>query len=72
MTLGLYDGTNNFGIYTESNQIDISKLSYGTNVGTTRQVATVSSYINSGITTDPTKSGIIVEPDIEIKLVIKY
>lgn len=72
MTLGLTDGTNNFSIYTEGAQLDIGKNSYGQSVGSTRVASSVSNYINSGITTDPTKSGIETSITGVTKLKLRY
>jgi len=74
MTLGLTDGTNNMGLFqSDSSYRDLraGTPSYGTEVGDTNLN---SSGVNKtlGITTDPTKSGIIVEPDNNIKIIIKF
>lgn len=67
MTLGLTDGAINYGLNTWNAQYGnayIGKISaYGTNIGTNSGVfpAPEVSTVNktSGITTDPTKSGIV-------------
>lgn len=60
MTLGLTDGTNNYGSnHTSGNRaVALSTSSYGAIVGTTGSFSDGSSNVVIGITTDPTKSGI--------------
>lgn len=63
MTLGLTDGTNDRGLtsWVNNNTQLLSGLttSYGKNVGTTTgQNTQTSGYLATGVTTDPTKSGI--------------
>lgn len=62
MTLGLTDGTNNYGMQIEDSNINEALLisnQYGTNVGTASLNTTNTIRKTVGITTDPTKSGII-------------
>ncbi len=70
MSLGLTNGTNNAGLVIRYDNTDGSRLggnipSYGSSVGTT---ASNSGYTNElmslGITTDPTKSGIVANLDV--------
>ena len=74
ITLGLTNNTDNIGLIGSSNNgLYQYKNIYGENVGTTASGAGVSVNLKSlGLTTDSSKSGIIVEPDTDIKLVIKY
>ena len=61
MTLGLTDGTNNYGVSWQSNQprLDASTGAYGVNNGTNITYGTTASANTAlGVTTDPTKSGI--------------
>lgn len=60
MTLGLTDGTTNYGSnYTSGNRaVALSTSSYGAIVGTTGSFSDGSSNVVIGVTTDPTKSGI--------------
>ncbi len=66
MALGLTDGTNDRGLtsWVNNNTQLLSGLttSYGENVGTTTgQNTQTSGYLATGITTDPTKSGIVAD-----------
>ena len=66
MALGLTDGTNDRGLtsWVNNNTQLLSGLttSYGENVGaTTGQNTQTSGYLATGITTDPTKSGMIAD-----------
>lgn len=66
MTLGLTDGTNNFGLLTGGTAGDSSKTyylvnstdAYGGEIGGKGATKSPSTDIWSGVTTDPTKSGI--------------
>lgn len=61
MTLGLTDGTTNYGLNMEATQgygLDAKTGSYGTNIGTTATGDKPAALTTLGITTDPTKSGI--------------
>lgn len=63
MTLGLTDGTNNYGLATDtSNPLPFipKSGSYGTNVGSSPSGSGISGKA-IGITTDPTNSGIIAD-----------
>ena len=67
MTLGLTDGTENFGFVSLGQQWSASyqKSQYGSNVGTS--INTGEAFISNktvGITTDPTKSGIVANLDV--------
>lgn len=69
MTLGLTDGTNNAGLTSfnvQYGQYDgVNKNAYGTNVGTTGMSSSAQLALNTtqGITTDPTKSGMIAQQE---------
>ena len=74
MTLGLMVGsTSNLSGLSTNNTgaVDNHADSYGTYLGNIR-TGTAYNTQNIGVTTDSTKSGIIVEQDTDIKLVIKY
>ena len=61
MTLGLTDGTTNYGVSWQRNQprLDASTGAYGVNNGTNITYGTTTSANTAlGVTTDPTKSGI--------------
>lgn len=65
MTLGLTDGTNLFGL-TNANDTEVNNRlfqtgAYGVPVGSSGTTGIVSNALTYGITTDPTKSGIIAE-----------
>lgn len=68
MTLGVTDGTNNYGLYQNSTiGVSMNTNLYGTEAGTITG-STGNSGKNIGITTDPTKSGIeaqITQTEIE-------
>lgn len=65
MTLGLTDGAINGGMWNSSQfALDVSTSSYGTLVGTASQNAGFSSSKDVGITTDPSKSGMIVDKTV--------
>lgn len=77
MTLGMADGTNEFGLNL-SNLTNVPNVLFGRGsinvpigTGLTDYVATIRN-VQTGITTDPTKSGIICDNDLNIKYVIKY
>lgn len=66
ITLGLTNGTNNFGFqkWNSTGNFEPTVNAYNTNTGNTVSTAgtpTVSNYTTVGITTDSSKSGIIVE-----------
>jgi len=74
VSLGVTDGTVTQGLTGSSSwQLGSTTNAYGGSVGT---VYSSTTYMGNqkavGLTTDETKSGIIVEPDTNIKLVIKY
>ena len=74
MTLGLTDSTINYGLMSENNiGAGVLETAYGINVGVAAVGATA---VNKtlGITTDPTKSGVIstLTADENIKCIIKY
>lgn len=74
MSLGITNGTNNYGLQTGSSTyvgFAQTKLSlYGTNVGTAGGTPDGSGQIAVGITTDPTKSGVIAQSNVdELKVV---
>ena len=78
MTLGMTNGSVNAGTAMGSTTYytswSPSIVGYGANVGSNTPVNMTGFTVNQGIgvTTDSSKSGIIVEPDTDIKLVIKY
>lgn len=76
MTLGVTNGTQNGGLITLTagqGYAGLFTTAYNTNVGTTASVVHLGSTNQTvGITNDFTKSGIVVESDIDIKLIIKY
>jgi len=57
--LGLTDGTYSGGLVLGSNSPDAYTGSYGANIGTTYSGSAIRTGKASGVTTDPTKSGII-------------
>lgn len=63
ITLGLTDGTNNAGIYGANGgaQVCTSAADYGANVGTAHANGSYLGNKALGITTDPEKSGMIVD-----------
>ena len=61
MTLGLTDGTTNYGIADSQSGIVDWSNNYGTSVGTTGGQGTYASGKTLGITLDPTKSGIATD-----------
>ena len=60
MTLGLTDGSNNAGLYSNSDTVNLNakRSSYGKNVGTSDSTTT-GLTTSIGVTTDKTKSGLI-------------
>ena len=74
ITLGMTDGTTNFGtvsaltsgLYAPRGDI------YGHAVQQFYSTGADRSSLIIGVTTDSSKSGIIVEPDTQLKLIIKY
>ena len=65
MTLGLNDGTNNLGLSTDSGTARYSAFTgtYGTPVGSTSSGTSQAQNKSAGVTTDPTKSGIVANLD---------
>lgn len=60
MTLGLNEGTKNFGLYTINNYISEKTTLYGASVGTSYTSSADGTQGKSiGVTTDPTKSGLV-------------
>lgn len=74
MAMGLTDGTKLGGMATGSQDTGLYATtgSYGLSVGTTRPLGDMNRSKVAGITTDPTKSGIIVETDADLIICIKY
>lgn len=76
-TLGITNGTNTAGVYgyhNSSGQLAAGSTgSYGSNVGTTITADNINfSRKTIGITTDPTKSGIVADLSSGMSAVIKY
>jgi hypothetical protein len=62
MTLGLTDGTEYAGLSSNSSQVGyMAPAQYGVPVGTAQQTASFSTYKSVGVTTDPTKSGLVAQ-----------
>lgn len=76
MSLGITNGTNNYGLQTGSGTyvgFAQTKLSlYGTNVGTAGGTPDGSGQIAVGITTDPTKSGAIAQSNVDELQVVYF
>ena len=74
MTLGMTDGTNYGGtVFNAQGYVQNIGNAYGRNVGTLTTGGTgLTGNTNIGVTTDPTKSGIICDKDSSIVYVIKY
>ena len=74
MTLGLTDGTENFGLYNTGDYgLGSSRDSYGMNVNSSSGTGGDGSLTTRGITTDPAKSGIIcLLSNNSITAIIKY
>ena len=65
MTLGLTDGTSNAGIRNETGYyMAIDTSVYGNTIGTAGTGAYVNTNKSVGVTTDPTKSGIVANLDV--------
>ena len=62
MTLGLTNGTENFGVMSNTNLlIQNSSAFYGTNIGTKySNIGGITKDLSVGVTTDPTKSGLVL------------
>lgn len=69
-----HGGTVSYQMAGSNNQtLFVSTSAYGQSVGSYSGTgAPFYNDYNVGITTDSSKSGIIVEPDTQLKLVIKY
>lgn len=62
MTLGLTDGTNLTGLFNNNgDNVTVKSATYGLNVGSTSSTSGLRETKTLGITTDPTKSGIIAD-----------
>lgn len=65
MTLGLTNGTNNYGLSTADRNGNATFIgmqgSYGTSVGSARKDGLITNNINYGVTSDATKSGLIAD-----------
>ena len=65
MTLGLTEGTNNYGLAhhvgADISRLQVYSSSYGSNVGVKNSGSVYNGELTFGVTTDPTKSGIIAE-----------
>ena len=76
MTLGVTDGTTYYGLLTSKTTVEhISGAPnlYGKNIGTQATNNLVGTGVPGiGITTDPTKSGMIVESDLELVVCIRF
>ena len=77
MTVGMTDGTKTGGLqrdYTGNtgSYLQFGEGVYGTQVGSARTPAPDLGGKTIGITTDGTKSGIIVEPDSELIVCIRF
>lgn len=71
-TLGLTNGVSLEGLGFSSDGIVIHRSgNYGVNVGLTNSGSGATNN-SAGVTTDPTKSGIICDNDLNIKYIIKY
>ena len=74
LSLGLTDGNNTYGFYqTRNTGISTATESYNRSLPSYGNNFTPVSYdYVVGITTDSSKSGMIVDPDTQLKLMIKY
>lgn len=72
MTLGLTDGTTNQGLDRTGTGFLVPSIdAYGKNTGSV--VASGGGKVSTyGVTTDPSKSGMIVEEEFRAKLCIRY
>jgi hypothetical protein len=65
MTLGLSNGTSNYGLgdgtNSDHNYLRATENNYGTNVGTTQNGNGAYTLKTLGVTTDPTKSGLVAQ-----------
>ena len=70
MTLGLTNGTTNYGMVCGANDYYTGNTGvYGANVGTTRSGSNMGDALSYGITTDPEKSGIVANlPTITVNI----
>lgn len=73
-TLGLTNGTKNFGIGQSTfygiNAVFANSAVFNVNVGT--NLSTLETSQSLGVVSDASKSGIIVEPDTQISMIIKF
>ena len=76
ISLGLDDGTNKLGLTGRQNNINFlsgNTGAYGINVGVTITTKIANALQKGiGIITDPTKSGVICDPDSDVIYIIKY
>ena len=73
MTLGMTDGKNNGGLFiAKSTPTTVVPGVFGQNVGTGYTGSTLSSTVSAGVTTDPTKSGVVADLSDGQIVVIKY
>lgn len=78
MTLGLTDGKNDYGLSKSSSTVlswaplIANNKTYGTDVGNTQDALSENKAISFGITTDPTKSGVVADISDGQIVVIKY
>lgn len=69
MTLGLTDGTKNGGLwFSSAYALDASTTSYGTTVGTATINNPLTNSKDIGVTTDPSKSGMVVDKNSSLWL----
>lgn len=63
MTLGLTDGISNYGILGRTDMYGLQSRTdcYGQNIGYGQTSVSDSAYKTLGVTTDPTKSGLITK-----------
>lgn len=78
ITLGLTNGINNYGLSKSTSSVltwaplIANDKTYGTNVGNTQDARSENIAISFGITTDPTKSGVVADLSDGQIVVIKY
>ena len=71
ITIGLTDGTKNYG-FAQATYLTTRDNFYGSSVGAWTSGSPIADGKSTGLTTDSSKSGIIVESDSQLKLCIKY
>ena len=64
IALGLTNGSQNAGLWAGSTHISLNTKAYGTNIGASGQTTSSFSDITIGLTTDPTKSGLVVDTTV--------